>query len=82
MPFTAFTLPAWLLNCFASACLLAACYDRLVPTLMNGTGLDVLEEMLASGGTRARAALAAEGAVGALARLLPMKGIGQRAAQV
>ena len=45
-------------------------------------GLDVLEEMLAAVGSRARAAMAAEGAVGALARLLRMKGIGQRAAQV
>lgn len=46
------------------------------------TGLDVLDEMLNSVGSRARAAMATEGTVGSLARLLPMKGIGQRAAQV
>ena len=33
-------------------------------------------------GSRARAAMATEGMLGALARLLPVKGIGQRAAQV
>ena len=46
------------------------------------SGLDVLEEMLQSVGTRARSAMATEGMLGALTRLLPIKGIGQRAAQV